>query len=107
MGRFHTRYQFPSGRAADGGDVHQLLALGDCRVSPYLSPLISVPVRFVIGYRIQSSFIAPLLARDNARADERRPAADPQAGARAGKSQAALFHVVFMRVRIPISPAML
>ena len=49
------------------GDVHQLLALGDCRVSPYLSPLISVPVRFVIGYRIQSSFIAPLLARDKAR----------------------------------------
>jgi hypothetical protein len=101
--RHHARHQFRLGCAADGGDVHQLLALGDCGVSPYLSPLISVPVLFVIGYGIQSSFIAPLLARDKAR--EPMSALLSTLGLAHVLENLALlfFHADFKTVRIPIS----
>ena len=36
-------------------------------VHPYLSPLVSVPALFLLGYLLQSGLIAPLLAREKAR----------------------------------------
>jgi len=36
-------------------------------VHPYLSPLVTVPALFGLGYLIQRAFVSPLLARDRAR----------------------------------------
>src|SRR5260221_674663 len=36
-------------------------------IHPYLSPLISVPALFALGYAVQGWLIAPLLARERAR----------------------------------------
>ena len=36
-------------------------------IHPYLSPIVSVPALFLLGYAVQAWLVAPLLARDRAR----------------------------------------
>ncbi len=45
--------------------TYWLWALGG--IHPYLSPLVSIPVLFGVGYLIQQSLVAPLFARERAR----------------------------------------